>query len=1086
MPVFLKKIELFGFKSFPDRTKIELTSPITGIVGPNGSGKSNIVDAIRWALGENSAKTLRGDSFEDVIFAGSQYRSSISVAEVNLLFDNSRRILSLPVDEIEITKRYYRSGEGKVFINKKEVRVKDITNLFFGTGLSREGFAIIGQGEVERLVIGTPQEKRSFIDEILGISKVKFRKKEAEKRLAEVNVNIEKLSVILAQSEKEYLELKDHIKKSHLYKTLLQELEKIEKTIIIEKYSNLKRELEKQISEKNKLLELIQNYTEKLEEISREMEKIASDINVYSSVGKEKKSLLEVKEKEFLDVQMKIKDINSKVEMSKRMIELYSKQIQEMEKRKSFLVTEKDRLIERINKSSEEIGFLSSEEQKLTENIKNLEEELSKIEYKRSETYKKINTLKEKANILAITQKDIEHIETNISNLEVSLEENYNTLDILKEKLNIIEREKSELLVKSNNLKDSRKDLLSRINGINEYMRSSEQLLKSLQNNVQTLSKESQKLFDQLSSNMSKNALLVGETLLKISSLANEIVNHSERLLNSFDVEKVAQINTLANSIVQEMSKLKELVGEDSIVAKKKEIDESIIKIREEIDTINKDIISKKDLLSELKSELSTLESNLSMLEKNILSYERESMEIINQMSELERKISNTNSQILSLKQKLYEKVEYISTILKDFDIEVNIENIHDVLHESLRVIENNIHSLSVDELELEREKVYKSLNEIKYLLSNTQRSLSKTMSEMDQMVLQTERIEDELSRLESDIVLKRNEVSAQEDNLKEYSENINKLNIEYEKISKERDILLKEVSENSLILKNLYNLEKEKMTTVNKIKDEEIRINKELHQISEKIGMLEGNISSLEGQFKEKYGTTINDENTLEEDVDIPFLYSRLSALRNELKSLGYVNLEAENNIDEVEKKYLFVKSNYEDLLSTKQKLESMISDINQEISKVVSSSLNEISKTITQVFKDVFGGGYIEIVMENNDFVEGGVEMLVQIPGKKVKNMLLFSGGEKAFISLIFIFSSLLLTDTPLVILDEVDAPLDDENTEKFKKLLKVFEDKTQFILISHNKSTLEICESIYGVTMEEKGVSKIVSYQLSSITH
>ncbi len=1086
MPVFLKKIELFGFKSFPDRTKIELTSPITGIVGPNGSGKSNIVDAIRWALGENSAKTLRGDSFEDVIFAGSQYRSSISVAEVNLLFDNSRRILSLPVDEIEITKRYYRSGEGKVFINKKEVRVKDITNLFFGTGLSREGFAIIGQGEVERLVIGTPQEKRSFIDEILGISKVKFRKKEAEKRLAEVNVNIEKLSVILAQSEKEYLELKDHIKKSHLYKTLLQELEKIEKTIIIEKYSNLKRELEKQISEKNKLLELIQNYTEKLEEISREMEKIASDINVYSSVGKEKKSLLEVKEKEFLDVQMKIKDINSKVEMSKRMIELYSKQIQEMEKRKSFLVTEKDRLIERINKSSEEIGFLSSEEQKLTENIKNLEEELSKIEYKRSETYKKINTLKEKANILAITQKDIEHIETNISNLEVSLEENYNTLDILKEKLNIIEREKSELLVKSNNLKDSRKDLLSRINGINEYMRSSEQLLKSLQNNVQTLSKESQKLFDQLSSNMSKNALLVGETLLKISSLANEIVNHSERLLNSFDVEKVAQINTLANSIVQEMSKLKELVGEDSIVAKKKEIDESIIKIREEIDTINKDIISKKDLLSELKSELSTLESNLSMLEKNILSYERESMEIINQMSELERKISNTNSQILSLKQKLYEKVEYISTILKDFDIEVNIENIHDVLHESLRVIENNIHSLSVDELELEREKVYKSLNEIKYLLSNTQRSLSKTMSEMDQMVLQTERIEDELSRLESDIVLKRNEVSAQEDNLKEYSENINKLNIEYEKISKERDILLKEVSENSLILKNLYNLEKKKMTTVNKIKDEEIRINKELHQISEKIGMLEGNISSLEGQFKEKYGTTINDENTLEEDVDIPFLYSRLSALRNELKSLGYVNLEAENNIDEVEKKYLFVKSNYEDLLSTKQKLESMISDINQEISKVVSSSLNEISKTITQVFKDVFGGGYIEIVMENNDFVEGGVEMLVQIPGKKVKNMLLFSGGEKAFISLIFIFSSLLLTDTPLVILDEVDAPLDDENTEKFKKLLKVFEDKTQFILISHNKSTLEICESIYGVTMEEKGVSKIVSYQLSSITH
>ncbi|MGC8965020.1 MAG: AAA family ATPase, partial [Brevinematia bacterium] len=271
MSVFLRKIELFGFKSFADRSKIEFNSPITAIVGPNGSGKSNIVDAIRWVLGENSAKVLRGDTFEDILFSGSQYRPSISVAEVSLLFDNSKRILQIPVDEVEITKRYYRSGEGKILLNKQEVRVKDIVNLFLGTGFGKDGYSIVGQGEVDKLVIGSPLEKRVYVDELLGITKVKFKKKEAEKRLQDINYTISTISVRLESIEKDYLRLKDQVQKLKSYRELTEKLEFFEKVFFKLKLESLKKEVDYLKREKESLNNRIQEINSRINELSSYM-----------------------------------------------------------------------------------------------------------------------------------------------------------------------------------------------------------------------------------------------------------------------------------------------------------------------------------------------------------------------------------------------------------------------------------------------------------------------------------------------------------------------------------------------------------------------------------------------------------------------------------------------------------------------------------------------------------------------------------------------------------------------------------------------------------------------------------------------
>ncbi|MCX8029172.1 MAG: AAA family ATPase [Brevinematales bacterium] len=1095
MPVFLKKVEIFGFKSFADRCKIEFHSPITAIIGPNGSGKSNIIDSIRWVLGESSLKVLRGDTFEDILFSGSQYRSSLSVAEVSLTFDNTSRILQLPFDEIEITKRYYRSGEGKVLINGQEARVKDVISLFLGTGFGKEGYAIVGQGEVDRLVVGTPQEKRNYVDELLGLSKVKFKKKEAEKKLQDINHHLSVLTVKLEATEKEYLRLKNESEKLQVYKRLSEELENFEKIYIYKRVKSYQNEINHLKKEREKL-------QRQLDERYHIREKLSSQITTIDEKIQNENSILSIERERLSEIekQMKSKEIDkksleSKIEMSKKTIELYQASIKKETLRIEELLNEKQLLIKKISEIEKEIGDLNFKLESLRSEISNLERQKAILEEEKNNVVERFQIIKDdlreiENSLLSIRflnarnyeiAKTMDELGANISNLDNMLKEKESQRNSISEELNRLNFDKDEMA--------------KEINSVSKMIQETEIEINNLQSLINTLSKTSETLFKEFSNNISSSALRVGEFISKVDFVSQKIISICDTILG-IDIaindvkSSIDEIKSLSLSIYEDIKTLPFLSSATEFLSKKIEIDEKMVVTKNRINELNHKLTASKEILSQLKEKYKETVLVISVKTEEMRRYEKEINATINEMKVYQNRLFSLKNeknllgdQLLNLEKKIKNLMEEVKEYCPDIEIDIqnDIEDINALLKNTMKKVSERFSVSSIDfELQSISSTLYHRKNELTQIEIQTSILSSDRNSSLDRI----NKIDEEIDKIDVFIKSRQDDIKSEESNIVRNTSEVEILSSQINELSASRDSLLKFISDKSYTIKELTQEYRKALSERDILSEEISKIEKELSVLDQKISTLSEHLENLEEEFLEKYGVRIDEIESVGVDQSVEEIGKIILQLKNEIKRIGFINESALEQFEKIKEEYNYLMTNLNDILQGKQRIEDMIRNIDNEIHTIVSKSITSISDIISNIFKEVFAGGGVEIKINDDDLVDGGIELIVNIPGKKIRNLFLLSGGEKALVGIIFIFSALLINNTPVVIMDEVDAPLDDENTERFKKLILAFQDRAQFIIVSHNKSTIEICQDIYGVTMEEKGVSKIVSYRLQDV--
>ncbi|MGC8964219.1 MAG: hypothetical protein ACP5KI_02475, partial [Brevinematia bacterium] len=518
-------------------------------------------------------------------------------------------------------------------------------------------------------------------------------------------------------------------------------------------------------------------------------------------------------------------------------------------------------------------------------------------------------------------------------------------------------------------------------------------------------------------------------------------------------------------------------------ITRKMELDEKIVRFRNQIEEMYSVLNAKKENFLKIKDSVKDLESLIASKEKDLFYYEQKVDEILKQIKLKDNLLSRIDSEIKDLDSK-YKNLELsleriFSKVREHFNI-----NVSDV-NSALNFLDSLKKDKKIEEIDKEISEIDSNISLKRSKLVDLNTSFTVMSSNKEYSHFRILKIDEEISNIDAYSLRKKEEIESEKNNISTYEEKLKLLKDDLDSLYRDRDQVLKVVSELSYNVKVLNDNYRKLLSERESLTNEVGTFEKESFKLEEKIITLENSILDLESQLKEKYGITYEDLTGFSNEyTDLGLVGKKINEIKNEIKKLGFIDEGAEDEFLKVGEEYEKLKNNLDDILQSKQKLENMIGEINKEIENIIESSINDISRIITDVFKEIFGGGGVKVEIVNNDLVEGGIELIVNIPGKKVRNLMLLSGGEKALVGIIFIFSSLIINNTPVVIMDEVDAPLDDENTERFKRLLLAFQDKTQFIIISHNKSTIEMCHDIYGVTMEEKGVSKVVSYRLQDV--
>ena len=978
--MYLKKIIAQGFKSFADKITIDLENNITGIVGPNGSGKSNVVDAIRWVLGEQSVKSLRGDgNMTDVIFQGSKSRSASNVASVTLIFDNTDHYINLNFSEISIKRRVYRDGTNEYYLNNEQCRLKDITNILLDSGMAKESFNIISQGQIDGIISAKPTDRRVMIEEAASVLKYKHRKEEAIRKLEKTNNNISRVNDIINELERQVEPLKIEKEKALKYIDIKEELENIEIALIADDITNLNYKYKDNKS--------------KIEILNKEI----MSISTTNSTNETK--LLEYKVKQN-ELENKIKENQNKL---LELTELSEK-----------LNSQKKIILER---QKYEVNNT-----KLHENMVDLKEKELKLENDINVTKLEINTLKEshKDILEIINKKEQEIIVTKVEKndtekkLTTEIRNNLN----LKQKINTL----TETIENNNTLPQSVKNILNnpKLTGIHNiigklidveeiYSKAITTILGASTNNIvvdnELSAKEAIKYL--------KENNLGRATFFPLSIIKEKTINESDKyILNEKGV-----INTASN-LVNFDKKYKNII-ENQL---------GNVIVVDNIDTGNK--ISK---ILNYRYRVVTLDG-----------------EILHVGGSITGGNNKTTQNIISLKYELEntkKEKQTIETKIKLLEEEINKND------NKLKQQEDELYLLSKTKIEKEEiintkgkqlEEQNKNLEEIKLDINGTKNIL-----------------EGRLTEEEENILKKYYESIRQKD------ETINNINIlEEEKHDLEEE---KEQYEHQLKKENaIYNAK-----------------NKELKELEIEVNRLDVKLDTLLNTLNETYNMTYEHATSLYKlELDEDLARTKVNTLKRNLKEIGEININAPKQYDEISGRYEFLITQREDLINAENTLLDIIKEMDTVMIREFKKTFEIINKNFNETFKELFRGGSASLKLTDpENILETGIEIDACPPGKKLKNISLLSGGEKTFTAISLLFAILKSRPVPFCVLDEVEAALDEVNVDSFGKYVKQLQKNSQFIIITHKKKTMEYANTLYGITMQESGVSKLVSVKLES---
>ena len=978
--MFLKEIKCQGFKSFAEKIDIELNNGITGIVGPNGSGKSNVVDAVKWVLGEQSIKSLRGSlNMTDVIFAGSKSRPAMNTASVTLVFDNQDNYLKLPYNEISVKRRLYKDGTNEFFINEEKVRLKDIIDLFMDSGIGKDSFNIISQGKIDE-ILSNKMDIRVVFEEAAVVLKYKKRKEEALKKLEKTNINLDRVNDIVKELETQVEPLKIQKEKAIQYKKMKSELEEVEVSLIVDDITNL-------------------NYT--YQDKQGIIENLKNDILSLSTANSNQQAIVE---------QYKLK-INNALEN----IQDLNQQLLQKTSQKEQLNSEKNIIIERQKylKDNEKIKQRMIEqkenEYKKQEQINKIEIEINTINKEIYEEEKKLNEQNIKNNDLI---KEKQKLDSALSALITSEAALKNEINILT---NLIENN-SNIPAPAKRIMDNPK-----LQGIHNILGNLIEVEEEYSIAISTALGQQANYLITDTSNDAKKAI----EYLKQNNIGRQTF---------LPIEEVKSKN-INNDILEIAKKHQGFIGIASKLVTYEKRYENII-INQLGNTIVMDNI---DNATNLAKKI-----NHSM---RIVTKEGELLNIGGSITGGKIKTRNVITDKYELDKKNKELEKIISNIK---EIELNMNNLGDLL----RGIDDTIY-LTKRKL-IEKQTIIDNKNEI-----------------LNMLVKELKDIQSEINSSEN---IMNNKLDEEIENI------MNK----YYNVSKEVDILNSKLEEAKKLKDNLTDTLNDYEFTIKKDNAIFSSKNEQLKNLEIEVNRIDVKLDTLLNTLNENYSITYEKASTLYHlEIDEKQARSKVLNLKRLIKELGQVNPEAEEEYEKVKTRYEFLLSQSNDLVEAINTLNEIIKQMDDVMVKEFTKTFKQIREKFQETFKELFKGGNADLILtDSTNILETGIDIIASPPGKSLKNINALSGGEKTFTAISLLFAILKTRTMPFCILDEVEAALDEANVDAFGRYLKKLQTNTQFILITHKKKTMEYANYLYGITMQESGVSKLVSVKLEEI--
>ena len=1177
--MYLKGICMQGFKSFADKIELEFGKGITAIVGPNGSGKSNVSDAIRWVMGEQSAKSLRGSKMEDVIFSGTQNRKPLGFAEVSIILDNTDRKLKLDFDTVTVTRRVHRSGEGEYFINKSPCRLKDIYELFMDTGIGREGYSVVGQGKIDEILSSKSEDRRHIFEEAAGISKYKYRKNEAEKKLAQTEENLLRIKDIVAELASQVGPLKIQSEKAKKFLDLREVLKILEINIAIVNIEKYRENAKKCENDLKIAVSQLEDARKKQNEIDAEIERLSGfsqSKNEEISKINEQKFELEKSEGGFLS---KIELIKSEIAHNNENIGRLKNENDELSERINMLDKENVQKKSEIDLINDEIAKLSDEIERLISDSDgvntSLEAALNDIENKKADIIELLNentNLSANSDGLEALQKNFAERKDSIKNeiaasndaLETCRNQLENCISELSgcEKvsadcvkgLDRLKKEYFEITSENDALKAEQNAVTAEYNAKNSKRRALEDLEKSLEGYSkgvkEILHSKSEGIFGVVSKLLTvdekyvvaietalgramqnivadneETAKMCIETLkrsksgratfLPLTSVKGEIMKNapsSEKgfigiAANLIDYDKKfdgifsyllgrtvivdnidsgiavsrkygykfkvvtldGQVLNAGGSItggssdlrlglISRAKNIEQLKTETDILSKKIDKNDSIIaknnqKIKE-IAVKKEEFDSKRaqceNGIVRLKTEKIHLDENIKNLNEKIRLLGGESGDINTQINDIDK-----NKAILA--QKIAENDEKISKIRAEItNAEEGLAN----LKEKDEELKNEISAKK-----LRQNGKIKDLGFINASIGEYAARKKEYEDKINENIKNSENYTHKNNELDNEILKIENLMSGTRKSFDEFAKKLDLLNNEQEKILSD--------------IKNTNQASKENQEVV-------LVLVQETTRCESKVAKAENDIESVINKLWDDYEITYSDAQMYKKDLEsFSEAQREAAAIKRQIKELGNINIDAIEEYKAVSERYEFLSNQENDLNEAKKNLIGIIENMQGIMKEKFTAAFNAIKEEFKRVFAELFGGGIAKIYLaDESDVLSSGIEIEVQPPGKKLQNLTLLSGGERAFSAIALLFAVLKTAPTPFCLLDEVEAALDEANVYKFANYAKKYTSDTQFLIVTHRRGTMETADILYGVTMQEKGVSKLLKLNFDDL--
>lgn len=1189
--ITFKEIEMIGFKSFADDTHINFDGGITAIVGPNGCGKSNVSDAIRWVLGEQSSKALRGKSMQDVIFAGTEKRKKLSYCEVSLVFDNTNKWFNVEYDEVVITRKLYRSGESDYQINRKPCRLKDIRDILYDSGIGKDGYSIIGQGRVEEIIQSKPEERRAIFEEAAGIAKYKARKVETENRLARVRDNLSRANDIIGEVErrlgplkkqsedaKKYLEYRDVLKQleinAYIYQfdhasqtkeainiklqghrdnlnvlenSLQTEQAKYDKSLneinqLDRKASDLHEQvlthsvaLEKRQSDSRLLNEQTRYLKEQLDRLQNEYDNLTTDLSQKTALIQSAKALREEEKanlnKLYADSQalseqyLRLIDEltrseGEKEENQRAMIDSLAK-LTDIKANLSAYIAKRDTMRENLAQDSTKLSQYQDEKVTLEREHNDLEKEVTTLEQTRKSKSENINKIKAK---LSEVNANIDNANSRIYALKTSIMNDTNRKNILSNLQADFEGYQfavKRLLQEGKNnprLNSAIKGVVGNIISVDTRFQTAIEIALggSIQNIVTKDENDAKILINYL-----KESKLGRATFLPINAVkARTLSARDEQYLSMPGCLGVASKLVKTDAIYQPVidSLLGATVVCDNLdnavnIAKKsgysfrivtlegdvlspqgsmsggskKSNDSSLLGKENEIKNLAKNI---EERTAELKTAESQLESYVAIQNKLNGLLQNESNELQDANNDYlakNTKLENIKQNISSLEEDIFtiqSQIKIAESVIKDLEQKINSTDQSELEYAQSKAQADSLDDstkTAYEELKQKRDDYQEKLMELKVKIASTEekikaldRDIETYSADIESTKASIERVKTQLDSQQKvyDEAISLNKSKDEDSETETIRQKLNELN---EKLAQFDDF-------KQSLMKELKDLDDKKTVISNEIAS----LNNKIYQEESKLQRVDLDIENMQERIFEEYEMTYNDCLPFKdqgEDFDIKEVMIRINKIKNQITALGYVNVNAIEEYKTEGARYEEMNSQIEDLKKAEEDAVKIIKDLSTEMLDKFNTEFVKIQENFTKVFKELFGGGNARLeLLPSEDPLTAGVEIIAQPPGKVLQQISLLSGGEKTMTAIAILFAILKLKPMPFCFLDEIEAALDDANIERYARYLKRFSDDTQFIVITHRKPTMELADSLYGVTMEEKGVSKIVSVKLS----